>query len=250
MIRSLFCCFIIIFFTSCSLFKTSIRKSLVPVEMQQIGGGTFMMGDIMNLENEDSLPVHKVELDSFRIGKYEVTFEQYDAFARATGRALPDDAGRGRGKRAVVFVNWYNAKAFCNAYGYRLPTEQEWEYAARSKGKEIVYAGTSDPDSLVNYSRYKKNSAPYSFPVGTKKPNDAGLYDMSGNVFEWIGDWYQFYKTDVDSAQWRDLEKSTFRLIRGGSFKEPENINRTYWRAGTLADIESYDIGFRCVDPG
>lgn len=250
MIRILFLTLPLLFLQACSVFKTPVKKQLLPLEMTEVKGGDFQMGDAIYLENDDSLPLHLVELPSFLIGTYEVTYEQYDAFATATNRPLPPDKKRGRGKRAVVFVNWHDAQEFCNSYGYRLPTEQEWEYAARSGGKKHLYSGTSEADSLDLYARYKDNSAPYSYFSGSKKPNELGIYDMSGNVYEWIGDWYQIYRSDVDSVTYHNPDESAVRLIRGGSFREPENVLRTYWRVGVLADYESYDIGFRCVDPG
>jgi len=145
-------------------------------------------------------------------------------------------------------VNWYDALDFCKAYSYRLPTEQEWEYAARSGGKKEIYAGTSDPDSLNYVARHKKNSGGYSFHIGTKEPNGLGLFDMSGNVAEYIGDYYPFYKTDPDSIQYYPLDEREMRIIRGGSFNQQDNVLRTYWRVGVLAELEDHTIGFRCVD--
>lgn len=208
-----------------------------------------MMGDAVGDNNPDALPLHRVTLDDFRIGKYEVTYAQYDAFARATGRPLPPDDSLGRGRRAVAYVNWEDAKAFCACHGWRLPTEQEWEYAARGGGKVIRYAGTGNPDSLADYARYDDNSAPNSFPVGSKKPNSLSLFDMSGNVFEWIGAYYQFYPDSGETPAYKDLEESDLRVMRGGSFKEPYPLSATYWRVGMLKEAEEYDVGFRCVDP-
>lgn len=208
------------------------------------------MGDVIEEKNEDSLPLHQVELDDYYIGKFEVTYNQYDTFAEATGRPLPLDDKRGRGNRAVVNVNWYDAVAFCNAYGYRLPTEQEWEYAARSRGKRHLYSGTSDPDSLTYYARYSESSGAYTFDVGTKKPNMLGLYDMSGNVSEFIGDYYPFFKTESDSIEYYPLEERAMRVIRGGSFNSKDSALRTYWRVGVLAELGDHTIGFRCVQSG
>ena len=111
------------------------------------------------------------------------------------------------------------------------------------------FAGTNNVDSLDKYARTIDNSLSRSFPVGTKKPNDLGLYDMSGNVLEWIGDYYQFYPKKGEEPEWDDMEKRTLRILRGGSFKEQRNIATTYWRVGMLKDAEEYDVGFRCVDP-
>ncbi|PKD42738.1 formylglycine-generating enzyme family protein [Rhodohalobacter barkolensis] len=239
--------FLLLLMTGCALFRPSLQSQLEPLEMTRIEGGTFIMGDVIEEENDDSLPLHEVTLPDYYIGTYEVTYRQYDAYAEATKRELSRDDGRGRGNRAVIYVNWYDAQAFCNAYGYRLPTEQEWEYAARSGGKHEIYAGTSDPDSLDHFARHKNNSGGYSFLVGTKKPNGLGLYDMSGNVAEYVGDYYPFYKTDPDSIEYYPLEERAMRAIRGGSFNQEDNVLRTYWRVGVLAELQDHTIGFRCA---
>lgn len=239
---------LIIFLSGCSIFKNSADTIPKP-EMVAVPGGTFMMGDIYGDDNPDAKPVHKVSLPDFRIGKYEVTYEEYDAFARRTDRPLPLADSLERGQRAVVYVNWEQAKSFCEYHGWRLPTEQEWEYAARSGGRKMRFSGTNKSDSLTAYARTEENSSPFSFEVGTKKPNDAGLYDMSGNVFEWIGGYYQFYPKNGQKPKWDDMEERTLRIIRGGSFRESKEIATTYWRVGVLEEASEYDIGFRCVDP-
>ena len=202
------------------------------------------MGDVIDSTNTDALPIHKVTLPDYYIGKYEVTFSQYDAFAKATDRELPPDDNYGRGDRAVVRVDWYDAQAYCNYFGWRLPTENEWEYAARAEGKKLLYSGTNESDSLKKYAIYSEEDISFSFKVGTKKPNDAGIYDMSGNVSEWIGQYYQFYE---NPDQWHDLENSMVRIIRGGSFKTSSGRTKTYWRVGVLSDAKFYELGFRCA---
>lgn len=247
MIKNIFVVGCLMLFSGCTLFGPTLREQLLPMEMNKVEGGTFLMGDIVEKKNEDSLPLHEVTLEDFYIGRYEVTYEQYDAFAKATERSLPEDDDRGRGQRAVIYITWKDALAFCNAYEYRLPTEQEWEYAARSGGLHQLYAGTSDPDSLDRYTRHSENSGPYSYLVGTKQPTELGLYDMSGNVSEFVGDYYPFYKTNPDSIEYYPLEERAMRVIRGGSFNSDDVTLRIYWRIGVLGDLEDHTIGFRCT---
>ena len=182
-------------------------------EMVLVEAGSFEMGSADGFPDE--LPVHTVAITRpFTIGKVEVTFEEYDLFCENTiGYNKPDDGGKGRGKRPVAGVDWHSAVAYCNwlsekeglllcysgkgkltkcdfsSNGYRLPTEAEWEYAARGgqKSQGYVYAGGDDPDKVAWYG---DNSDDQSHPVGQKQPNELGLYDMSGNSFEWCWDWY------------------------------------------------------------
>ena len=205
------------------------------------------MGDVLDMENEDATPVHPVIVAPFELSQFEITYEEYDAYAVLDGKPLPPDDGFGRGRRAVVNVTWHEANAFCRHYGYRLPSEVEWEYAARGAGRPMRYAGTSSIDSLDSYARFVDNSSLRSFAGGSKEPNVLRLYDMSGNVYEWIGDYYEFYPAPGDSVTLKDLQNFDMRIIRGGSFKTPANLVQTYWRSGTLADVTSDNIGFRCA---
>ncbi|MDR9416742.1 MAG: SUMF1/EgtB/PvdO family nonheme iron enzyme, partial [Gracilimonas sp.] len=180
-----------ILITGCKTTLTPSEKT--KPEMVFVKGGEFLMGDVIEKRNKDALPSHVVSVDDFFIGKYEVTYAQYDAYARAKNIELPKDRGYGRGERAVVYINWYQAQDFCTYWGWRLPSEKEWEYAARAGGKHIRYSGTNDPDSLGHYAITDRLNLNFSYPVGRKKPNQIGLYDMSGNVFEMIGNFYQYY---------------------------------------------------------
>ena len=230
------------FFTSCIFLKPS-SNSYAP-EMVLIEGGVFEFGDVFENKNTDALPTHSVEISTFYIGKYEVTFTQYDAFALSTGRELPSDQNFGRGERAVVNVTWDDALEFCKSLGYRLPSEKEWEYAARSGGKAQLYSGTSNVDSLRYYAITRNDNINFSYKIGSRKPNESGLYDMSGNVFEWVDEFYQFYSIP---DQLHDHKNDAIRIIRGGSFGEEMSTTRTYWRTGTLRDVKATDIGFRCA---
>jgi len=221
-------------------------------EMVQIPAGTFQMGS--NDGNTDEKPIHPVSVKSFAMGKYEVTFDEYDKFCDATGRTKPTDLGWGRGKRPVIKVTWDDAKAYVKwlsdqtGKDYRLPTEAQWEYACRAGGKG-KYSFGDDASQLENYAWYDKNSEGKTHPVGEKKPNAFGLYDMHGNVEEWSEDiWHDSYKgAPEDGSSWLNDGKSSERVMRQGSLGDDEDglrcTNRDWF--GT-SDI-SADRGFRVV---
>ncbi len=212
--------------------------------MVLVPGGSFILGDIFEEQNTDALPTHEVTVKPFYLSRYEITFEKYDQFAQARELPLPDDGGYGRGNRAVVNVTWDEAASFCKSLGNRLPSEIEWEYAARSAGKKQIYAGTNNIDSLKHYAITRDSNINFSFSVGSRSPNDLGLYDMSGNVFEWVDEFYQFYSMP---EQLHNHKVDGIRIIRGGSFGEQTSTTRTYWRTGTLHDVRASDLGFRCA---
>lgn len=203
-----------------------------------------MYGDVVDSSNTDALPAHEVYVPDFLLGKHEVTFEQFDAYAAEQGLELPDDQNYGRGKRAVTNITWDEALAFCESLGMRLPTEWEWEYAAREGGKNIRFSGTNEADSLSQYAVLRSSGINFAYFVASRKSNALGLYDMSGNVFEWIGEFYQFYS---QPEMRHNMEADGIRIIRGGSFAEETAATRTYWRVGTLHDVRATDIGFRCA---
>ena len=190
-----------------------------------VEGGTFKMGCTSEQNNcdGDEKPVHEVYVDGFYMSKYEVTFYQYDTFCEATGRRKPDDNGWWCGNCPVIYVSWNDAVAFCQWFSkktgttIRLPTEAEWEYAARGgqKSRGYKYAGSNNPDEVA---WYLYNSGKKTHPVGQKKPNELGLYDMSGNVWEWCWDWYgENYYSQSPRNNPKGPSGGSDRVVRGGS---------------------------------
>lgn len=209
-----------------------------------IKGGTFTLGDVADTTNADALPLHQVTLGDYYLSKTEVTYDQYDTFARQTDRSLPVDRNYGRGQRAVVLLDWYEAQEYCTYYGYRLPSEAEWEFAARERGKNLRYSGTNNKDSLQVYAVTRNSNVDFSFLVASKKSNALGLYDMSGNVLEYVGEFYQEYS---EPEKKYPLKERSLRIIRGGSFHEIMPANQTFWRIGTYDLMIHHDVGFRCA---
>ena len=252
-----------------------------------VKGGTFRMGctseqggDCRDAEK----PAHEATVSDFYLGRYEVTFEEYDAFCAATGRQKPDDRGWGRGKRPVINVSWYDAVEYCNwlseqqgltpyyaidksrkdlnndssddyddlkwlvtprvgGNGYRLPTEAEWEYAARggAKSKGYKYAGSNNLDEVA---WFEENSGRETRPVGEKNPNELGLYDLSGNVWEWCWDWYGDYSSSSKTNP-RGPESGSGRVLRGGSCSYIAEFCRVSYRSYLHPDSRYDDFGFR-----
>ena len=214
--------------------------------MVKIPGGTFQMGDVKWAGESwgNPVPAHPVTIKPFAMGQYEVTFEEYDRFAIAEGKLLPNDQGWGRGRRPVINVSWDAAKAYAawlskeTGNGYRLPTESEWEYAARGRTKNDEWSGTAIESQIKDYAVYSENSGGKTKPVygdNPRKPNDYGLHDMSGNVWEWVQDCYEKV-TEENCGR---------RVIRGGSWirdlKDLRASHRDWDNAGTW----SHDVGFR-----
>ena len=173
------------------------EKPTLPLpHMINIPAGTFLMGAGPDADVQQGRPQHEVTVPAFRIADSEVTFEQYDAFARATGRALPQDEGTGRDTRPVININradmlayigWLNETS--GETGFRLPSEAEWEYAARA-GTMTPYYWGNEPDSHYanNAQDIPPDVYPTTAPVKSFLPNAWGLYDMAGNVWEATAD--------------------------------------------------------------
>jgi len=214
-----------------------------------ITGGTFNMGDTFGDGHNEEYPVHSVTLSDFYLAKTEVTVAQYSAFCRATGYSTPPLPSRDKDSFPIANVSWNDALAFCQWAGCRLPTEAEWEYAARSAGKREKWAGTSDYSRLNEYAWYGTNIASITHQVATKLPNSLGLYDMSGNVWEWCADWFaeNYYNSSV-MIDPRGPSSGIYRILRGGSWGQDSGDNaRCTLRNFNMPEIRNVHYGFRCA---
>ncbi len=220
--------------------KVEIMKEII-TNLISIDGGSFLMGsqkrEADRLDNESQ---HQVTVSSFKISKYEVTFEQYDAFCEATGRQKPSDEGWGRDNRPVINVSWDDANAFAQWVGARLPTEAEWEYACR--------AGTTTPfNSGISLTQANFNSLK-TMPVGSYVSNTWGLYDMHGNVWEWCSDWYDSYN-EGNELNPQGATSGTSRVFRGGSWFGTTKSCRSAFRNYGEPSYRRSLLGFRLVAP-
>ena len=234
-----------------SSFRDTLSSGGEGPEMVVIPVGRFRMGDLSGAGDDDEKPVHEVVIASpFALSKYEITFEDYDKF---TYPNKVDDVGWGRGRRPVINVSWDDANEYAawlsaqTGKRYRLPTEAEWEYAARA-GSTTEYSWGND----IGHNRancYKDRCGDqweYTASAGSFSANAFGLYDMHGNVWEWVQDcWNESYAgAPGDGSAWSSGDCSQ-RVIRGGSwFNEPWDLRSSgrYWGTRTYRD---HIIGFR-----
>jgi formylglycine-generating enzyme len=224
----------------------SVGKS--DIEFVQVKGDTFQMGDTLEEGELDEQPVHDVIMKDFKIGRTEVTVAQYREFCLATGRAMPVEPEWGwNDNDPIVNVTWNEAKSFCDWAGCRLPTEAEWEFAA-SGGVECDGYSFSGRDSSDDVSWYGANSDSKVHPVGEKIPNEIGILDMCGNVWEWCSDWYDpEYYTNSPGVNVKGPSSGVMRVIRGGCWDSEPGDCRTSNRSASLPQDSYNVIGFRCV---
>lgn len=230
---------------SAARLKTTVYRLDIEPEMVLVRGGTFQQGDEFGeIDINEHYYCMATLVDSivedFYIGKYLVTCKEYSRFCDETGKEMSyfcDDK-----TCPVTDMSWYDAVAYCEWLSaqtgrtYRLPTELEWEYAARGGGKSETWAGTSDEKQLDEYAWYEVNSGQKLHPVGQKKPNSLGLYDMSGNAYEWCAD---------DCSDCFSAEVS--RAIRGGSYNNASIFLRVSYRYCNPIDSGDLLTGFRCA---
>ena len=213
------------------------------------------MGDIQGEGEGNEKPVHEVFVKPFAIGRYEVTFAEYDRFAEAMGQKKPDDEGWGRGNRPVI-NSWDEAKAYTKWLSeqtgkeYGLPSEAEWEYAARAGTETKYWWGNEIGENWANCgdcgSQWAENQ---TAPVGSFMPNPFGLYDTVGNVSEWITDsWHQSYiNAPNDGSIWIVGVDKSYRVLRGGSWLDLSNDTRAAKRNWYNLDYYDNFLGFRVV---
>jgi formylglycine-generating enzyme required for sulfatase activity len=226
--------------------KREWREPLTGMEFVWVPGGCYEMGDIFGDGNPNERPVHEVCVDGFWMGKYEVTQGQWE---KVTGKN-PSFFRKGD-NYPVERVSWHSVQDFIRiltghgAGTFRLPTEAEWEYAARSGGKTEKYSGGDDVNQVAWYSL---NSGRATRPVGRKAPNGLGIHDMSGNVWEWCEDVYDsaaYGKHDRNNPI--VLDGGSLRVIRGGSWLAFHRNVRSTARTGAIPQDGNYNLGFRLV---
>lgn len=235
-----------------------------------IPAGSFMMGTNLESANDTDRPQHSVELPAYRIDKYPVTNAQYARFVAATGHRSPLDWKEGKIPvgallRPVTMVNWYDASAYAKWAGKRLPTEAEWEKAARgTDGRRWPWGNTMDPANLNTY--YNMGSTT-DVNVYAKGVSPYGVFDMAGNVNQWTEDNFLPYKGSVAAAEVfkgkvarvlssEDRSKKVsdfvtvdrrYKVIRGGSWKGDPFATASYHRNYALPNLASDFYGFRCA---
>ena len=224
-------------------------------EMVVIGAGSFTMGSPGGEAGHDvnEGPQHQVVITKpFAVSKFDVTFEEWDACV-AHGDCDPgiSDSGFGRGPQPVINITWDDARHYVawlarmTGKPYRLLTEAEWEYAARA-GTTTAYSFGNDPAQLGQYGWYNANSGSGPHPVGEKKPNALGLYDMQGDVWEWVEDCFHgnYEGAPADGSPWTSGPCS-YRVLRGGSWYSAPELLRSAHREWRSNDNRSDNRGFR-----
>jgi len=234
------------------IFHDYLQDGNLGPEMVLIPAGQFQMRNTQDKNSLEETAIQNVFVNRFAIGRYEVTFEDYDRFVKATGQSRPDDEGWGRGNRPVVNVSWLDALAYTKwltqqtGKQYHLPTEAEWEYAARADTETQYWWGNEMRTNQANCdgcgSRWDNKK---TAPVGSFTPNSFNLYDTVGNVYEWTCSEYEDKYTGKEQCCFTSLNKPIFHVIRGGSWYSLPNYVRTSSRFRRRIDKHDFTIGFR-----
>jgi formylglycine-generating enzyme required for sulfatase activity/CRP-like cAMP-binding protein/chromosome segregation ATPase len=221
--------------------------------MMELPAATYQMGSLGNSLNYDESPRHKVNLPGFSISKHEVSFAEYDRFARATGRGLPADENWGRGNRPVINVSWNDAVAYTEWLSmqtgkrYRLPTEAEWEYAIRAGGGSRYWWDNEAEGVYANcFNCGSEWDNRQTSPAGSFPANRFGLHDMAGNVQEWTQDCYKtgYHDAPTDGSAWL-TPLCTQHAVRGGGYTSPLDTLRSARRSQYDQETRLDNLGFR-----
>ncbi|MBN1445325.1 MAG: formylglycine-generating enzyme family protein [Candidatus Omnitrophica bacterium] len=213
-----------------------------------IPAGEFVMGSPEGAGDTDETPPHTVYLDAYYIDKYEVTVGQYRKFCQETRQPMPCAPNwEQTDSHPIVNITWEEASAYAQYYGKRLPTEAEWEKACRA-GSNTKYSFGDEDSQLWEYAWYEANSEKKTYPVGQKKPNAYGLYDMHGNAWEWCSDFYRAdYYTGSPAANPQGPASGRHHAMRGGSWFNNPSHCRCAYRDWQEPDYWYGPFGFRCA---
>ncbi len=231
------------------VFQDRLRDGSLGPKMVVIPSGRFRMGDIQGGGSSSAQPVHSVSINSFAMGQYELTFAEYDKFADATGRSKPNDRGWGRGNRPVINISWHDATAYTNwlsqqtGHTYRLPTEAQWEYAARAGTETKYWWGNDIGSNNANCdNRYCGDSFQYTAPVGSFAANSFGLFDTAGNVWEWTCSEYQ---NKYAGKEQQCVDRAGYFVLRGGAWNYNATWTRSAYRYYGDPTYRGNNYGFR-----
>ena len=215
-------------------------------KMIEVVGDSFKMGGSDGEALNREKPIHEVSVQSFYIGEFPVTQELWQAVMNNNPSNFKEL------KRPVEQVSWNDTQDFLKKLNevtgkdYRLPTEAEWEFAARGgiHSEEYIYAGS---DRLTEVGWYRENSGRETHPVGKKSANELGIYDMSGNVWEWVEDqWHDDYQdAPTDGSAWVDADQGAYRVCRGGSWLRNARYCRVSFRDFNSPGFRGNSLGFR-----
>ena len=254
--------------------RTGTSSASVPAGFVRVEGGTFQMGSVSGGENNER-PVRNVTVRTFNMGIYPVTQKEWFDIMGTTIEqqrvAVGGNQLYGRGdKYPMYYISWNEAVEYCNrrsqregltpvysnsggvivcnwsANGYRLPTEAEWEFAAKGGNRDLLiteYSGSNNVDAVAWFASNSRNSTQ---PVGTKAPNSLGIYDMSGNVWEWCWDWFGTYSSSAQTDP-RGASSGSSRVLRGGSWADSAGYVRSAFRGFSAPANRYINIGFRLV---
>lgn len=237
-------------------FKDKLKSGPLGPEMVSIPKGVYSMGCQTGECAKDALPVHEVHFDySFAIAIHETTFDEYNHFATLTSRKIPNDSGWGRGSRPVINVSWNDAKAYAEwlsdqtGMNYRLPSEAEWEYAARPKNNSAYFWGNKVSKGAASCatcgSQWDNKS---TAPVGQFTPTQWGIHDLFGNVWEWTEDCVNesYQNAPSNGSPWLKGD-CDLKILRGGAFSSPASNLAVHYRYWNLKTLKKNNYGFRVV---